>query len=116
MLETKVFDYEDYKNRLASNRELMALVANEFILEATSLFERFQEAFVSQDWKSLDDLAHRLRGAGLEVSGHRFCLLIREIEISFEEGRSISSEVNDDLKNEFDNLISALQQEFSLSS
>lgn len=116
MLEAKVFDYEDYKNRLASNYELMTLVANEFISEATSLFELLQEAFVSQDWKSFDDLAHRLRGAALEVSGHKFCQLIREIEASLEEVHSVSSEMNDGLEYEFGRLISALRQGFLLSS
>lgn len=112
MLEVKVFDYADYKNRLASNHELMTLVAYEFISEATSLFDCFQKHFERQNWEKLDDLAHRLKGASLEVSGHKLCDLIAHIEMSLKEEQRVSSELYHDLRQELDALFFALKEAF----
>lgn len=112
MLEQEVFNNADYKIRLARNHELMVLVAGEFIMEATDLYECLQTHLASHDWLDLASVAHRLKGASLEVSGYRFCQLITEVETLAKEqnGEEISSRLVF-LKIEFDKLVVALEQE-----
>lgn len=80
MFEPKVFDNTDYESRLAYNHELMALVAVEFIKEATALLGMLQTHMAEEDWDDFALVAHRLKGAALEVSGYRLCRLIAEME------------------------------------
>ncbi|MBJ7537959.1 Hpt domain-containing protein [Marinomonas transparens] len=70
MLESKIFDYSDYENRLAFNQELMILVASEFIKEATGLLKQLHGFAEDQDWTNLAIVAHRLKGASSEVSSY----------------------------------------------
>jgi hypothetical protein len=112
MLEQEVFNNDDYEVRLAHNHELMALVAGEFIKEATELYGCLQTHLASYDWLNFTLVTHRLKGASLEVSGYRFCQLITEVEslVKEENGKGISSHLTS-LKVEFDKLVAALEQE-----
>ena len=111
MIEPQVFDSTDYSNRLASNEELMALVAAEFIKEAQGLLGILHAHIVNQEWGEFSLVAHRLRGAALEVSGNRFCKLIADMEMLYKQGsvEAISSRYGM-LKEEFDALVYALKQ------
>jgi HPt (histidine-containing phosphotransfer) domain-containing protein len=80
MFEAKVFDHADYESRLACNHELMVLVAGEFIKEASGLLDTLKAYMCNKDWQNVALVAHRLKGAGLEVSANRFCRLIDEVE------------------------------------
>ncbi|WP_421848395.1 hypothetical protein [Marinomonas sp.] len=53
MFEPKVFDNTDYESRLAYNHELMALVAGEFIKEATALLDVLQAHMEGEDLENL---------------------------------------------------------------
>lgn len=112
MLEQEVFNNADYEIRLARNHELMILVAGEFIQEATELYDCLQTHLASHDWFNFALVAHRLKGASLEVSGYRFCQLITEVESLAKEhnGEGISSRLAA-LKIEFDKLVSALKHD-----
>jgi len=112
MFETKVFDNTDYESRLACNHELMVLVAGEFIKEAAGLLDTLQAHMAHQDWQNFALVIHRLKGAGLEVSGYRFCQLIREVEVLVAQDQ-IDMLVKRliVLRGEFDMLALALNQE-----
>jgi HPt (histidine-containing phosphotransfer) domain-containing protein len=112
MFESKVFDNTDYESRLAYNHELMALVAVEFIKEATALLGMLQAHMADEDWDGFALVAHRLKGAALEVSGYRLCRLIAEMEklsMKRESGLLPTSYVT--LNDEFKALVLALNQE-----
>lgn len=112
MIELKVFDNSDYESRLAYNQELMAMVAEEFIKEAGVLLEALEAHITNVDMANFALVAHRLKGAGLEVSGYRFCRLINQMEeqaINGESDQLSSSYVA--LREEFEALVLALKQE-----
>lgn len=112
MLELKVFDNTDYESRLAYNHELMVLVAEEFIKEATGLLEVLQAHMSDEDWKSFALVAHRLKGAALEVSGFCFCRLITEMEgLAIQRNSGQLPNRYQALREEFDALVIALNQE-----
>jgi len=112
MFEQDVFNSVDYENRLARNHDLMVLVAGEFIIEATELYECLQVHLASHDWVNLAIVAHRLKGASLEVSGYRFCQLITEVEVLAKEHNvdKLSARLTT-LTVEFDKLVIALNQD-----
>lgn len=112
MFEPKVFDDTDYESRLAYNHELMALVAGEFIKEATTLLKTLQAHVNGGDWHDFALVAHRLRGAALEVSGYRFCQLISEMEaLVIKHESDLLAAYHVALTEEFDALVLALNQE-----
>ncbi|MCW4630772.1 Hpt domain-containing protein [Marinomonas rhodophyticola] len=81
MLEPKVFDNTALReSRLTYNHELMTLVASESIKEATVFLDMLQAHMMDEGWENFALVAHRLKGAALEVSGYRFCQLITEME------------------------------------
>ena len=112
MFEPKVFDNTDYESRLAYNHELMTLVASEFIKEATVLLEMLQAHMMDEDWDDFALVAHRLKGAALEVSGYRFCQLITEMEGSAIQGKGDQLPIRyTALREAFEALALALKQE-----
>lgn len=112
MFEPKVFDDTDYGSRLAYNHELMALVAGEFIKEATVLLDTLQAYMVDEDWHDFALVAHRLKGASLEVSGYRFCQLITDMKDLAIQGKGDLLPIRyTALSEEFDVLVFALKQE-----
>ena len=112
MFEPKVFDNTDYESRLAYNHELMTLVAGEFIKEATALLEMLQAHMADEDWADFALVAHRLKGAALEVSGYRFCQLITEMEGLALQGEGDKLPIlHTALRSEFEALALALKQE-----
>lgn len=112
MFEVKVFDNTDYESRLACNHDLMVLVAGEFIKEASGLLETLKAYMANQDWQNVALVVHRLKGAGLEVSGHRFCRLIDEVEVLVERHKidALPKHLTV-LLDEFETLVLALNQE-----
>lgn len=112
MFEQEVFNGADYETRLARNHDLMVLVAGEFIMEATELYECLQVHLASHDWVNLAIVAHRLKGASLEVSGYRFCQLITEVEalVKVHDFDRLTARLTS-LTVEFDKLVIALNQE-----
>jgi len=112
MFELKVFDNSDYENRLAYNHELMTMVAEEFIKEASVLLEALETHITNVDLANFALVAHRLKGAALEVSGYRFCRLINQIEEQAIKGESDQlSSCYAALTEEFEALVLALKQE-----
>ncbi|SBS26504.1 Hpt domain protein [Marinomonas spartinae] len=86
MVETVVFDFNDFKNRMASSNELMALVAAEFLREAAYLVSQLDESIQAEDWLQVAQVAHRLKGASAEVSGQAMTESARAIEFAAKEG------------------------------
>lgn len=112
MFEPKVFDNTDYESRLAYNHELMTLVAVEFVKEATTLLGVLQAHMADEDWDNFALVAHRLKGAALEVSGYRFCRLIAEMEkLSIKRESGLLPTRCMALNEEFEALVLALNQE-----
>ncbi|MCW8355681.1 Hpt domain-containing protein [Marinomonas pontica] len=110
MLEPKIFDNADYESRLACNHELMALVASEFIKEAEGLLVELSRHIQYQDWVNFALVAHRLKGAALEVSGYRFCQLISKMERhALQSDHQSLGEDHHHLKSEFIVLVKALK-------
>lgn len=95
-MNTKKFDKKDYENRLASNQELMVMVAREFINEAGGLLEQLSELIEQQKWSEVARMAHRIKGASVEVSGRAMHDCAREVEISAKQEKSegIADRVN----------------------
>jgi len=85
MVEARVFDLEDFKNRMASSDELMALVAAEFLREAAYLVSQLETSIQAEDWLQVAQTAHRLKGACAEVSGQAMTQDARAIEFAAKE-------------------------------
>lgn len=112
MLDAVVFDNSDFESRLARNEELMALVAAEFLKEATGLLSLLEIHLIEQDWANLSIVTNRLKGAALEVSGYQFCAQLNLVEGLIVDENSVSLEsAVQNLHDEFDRLSLALKHD-----
>lgn len=103
------FDMEDYRNRLANNQMLMAMVAKEFIKETSQLVRELAVLVSQANWPKVAAIAHRLKGASAEVSGLSVSECAKEMELAAK--KADSSKVHSALSKlqlEYENLLNVL--------
>jgi len=76
-----VFDRSDLLSRMMDNEELVKVVMDAFMTEASSLIQDIEQADTENDPASLTMAAHSLKGAAANISAKQLSDLSAKIEI-----------------------------------
>ena len=77
-----VFDHSDLLSRMMDNEELVKVVMDAFMAEASSLIQDIEQADTEKDPSSLTMAAHSLKGAAANISAIQLSDLSSKIEMA----------------------------------
>lgn len=84
-MKTELINYEGALERLGGDKEFLAELLDEMVVQVETQFQVLKEAIENQDYEKINHLAHGLKGASANLDITRLFELFKNLE---EQGRN----------------------------
>lgn len=82
----QVFDQAEFSHRLMDDQELMQQVAQNFVQEMPRQLDNLQQALERGDVTAVAGLAHKIKGAAVNLAANHMAALAMQMEVAAKEG------------------------------